>query len=102
MRGVNVELDLSMLEVSIPKEGSSTKRGRKEIIALREWRSLSQNAAGHSENDQRQQEKMYRRCHGSWSLAHLAALAALSAALAALLADKATAQSGQTGSTMAR
>jgi hypothetical protein len=57
MRGANVELDLSMLEVSIPKEGSSTKRGRKEIIALREWCSLSQNAAGHSENDQRQQEK---------------------------------------------
>jgi hypothetical protein len=65
MRGANVELDLSMLEVSIPKEGSSTKRGRKEIIALRERCSLSQNAAGHSENDQRQQEKTYRGCHGS-------------------------------------
>jgi hypothetical protein len=92
-----MRLNLSLLEVSIPKEASSTRRGRKEIIALKECCSLSQNAAGNSEDDQCRQEETYRRCHGSWSLAHLAALAAFSAALAALLADKATAQSGQTG-----
>lgn len=51
-----MELNLSLLEVSIPKEASSTKRGRKEIIALKECCSLSQNTVGHNENDQRQQE----------------------------------------------